>query len=457
MTASPNSSANKAKVPVHNHQKPVPLRHADMPPPLAINNIRFVLFLGVVLTVVFSIRSSAKLEFRVVWSHDNAVAPLRTSELEVLSNSSEIAIHNTSRTSHFCQNSECWKRLTESLGLVRSFPDRHDQAWIVQDKSKVILFDHTSNRTYSDAGILYVKTFKAASTTGAGVALRLAVRLVSSTKNDSSTSSSRARVRSYHTPGFTYRDRHPTRSFLFTSVRDPASRALSRIFYTKVSYWGSNPHDDKLILGYLHDTDPQFGSVRHVGGGYQVWYTSTEGDRLPRSWGPKQPTKVQRPQAIESAVKQILHDYDFILLAERLDESIVVMAMLMNVSLDDVLVQNAKESSSSSWYFFKVRKTQLCRKPVRVFRSPAIIAYLESDEWLAKNYGDYLLHIAANLSLDATIERLGRDRVEKALHVYRSLQDQVVQECRNQTIYHCSASGKPQTSLSKHNCYTDDR
>lgn len=44
-------------------------------------------------------------------------------------------------------------------------------------------------------------------------------------------------------------------------------------------------------------------------------------------------------------------------------------------------------------------------KPKRV--SPAVKAYLESPEWFARNYGDYLLYKAANQSLDATIENLG--------------------------------------------------
>jgi hypothetical protein len=188
------------------------------------NCIRLALFLSVVLTAVFSIRSSAKLE---LWpSPDDAVAPLVQGDTPplVLDHNNYIglwvvlplwiffrattapAIHSArqSRTSSVCQTSGCWKGLAESLGLVRTFPDRHDQAWLVYDKSKDILFDVPNNRTYSDAGIIYVKTFKAASTTGAGVALRLSFRLDSSSKNKNGTSSSRRPwVRSYHTPGYT--------------------------------------------------------------------------------------------------------------------------------------------------------------------------------------------------------------------------------------------------------------
>lgn len=363
-------------------------------------------------------------------------------------NSSDDTSQNDIMT--FCQTSSCWQSLARSLHLHREFMDRHDQAWLVQEQSTTLLVDDRSNRTYSDAGILYVKNFKAASSTAAGVALRLAYRLPNNNV------SSHGWVRFHHAPGFTYRNRHPTKSFLFTSVRDPASRALSRIFYTQISHHRYDPNDDQALLTFLRDTDSQYGSVRHFGGGYQVWYTSMEGDRLPRSWGPKMPSKVQRRKRIHDIVKQILYDYDFILVAERLDESIVVMALLMNVSLDDVLVQSAKESTSNSWYYFKSGKLEICKVPVHAFRSPVVEAHFHSDEWLSKNYGDYLLHAAAILSLEATIHRLGQERVARALHVYRSLQEQVSNECRNQTVYHCSDTGKPQRQLSRKNCYSDD-
>jgi hypothetical protein len=45
--------------------------------------------------------------------------------------------------------------------------------------------------------------------------------------------------------------------------------------------------------------------------------------------------------------------------------------------------------------------------PVKSFASPAVQEFLDSDEWRAMNYGDFLLHEAANQSLDRTIERLG--------------------------------------------------
>ncbi len=416
---------------------------------LQIDTRRFVFLISIIISSIFSIQL-ARLQVRVLSNdhgHENPSLLVQHNPLVVPREETEHTASN--ETSMFCQTRECWQSLARSLSLLRIFPDRKDHAWLVQEKSGKPLIDDTNNRTYSDAGILYVKNFKAASSTAAGVALRLVYRLPRNI-------SSHGWVRFHHTPGYVYRNRHPVKSFLFTSVRDPASRALSRIFYTHISHHGYDPNDDPQMLTFLRDTDSQYGSVRHVGGGYQVWYTHMEGDHLPRSWGPKMPSKVQQRQVIHLAVQQILKDYDFILVAERLDESIVVMALLMNVSLDDVLVQNAKESSTDDWYYFKFGKLERCKRPIRAFRSPAIVAHLESDEWLAKNYGDYLLHAAAILSLEATMDRLGRERVARALHVYRSLQLQVTQECRNQTIYHCSDAGNPQRPLSKKNCYSDD-
>jgi len=432
-----------------------------MPHASSLNRIRFVLVVSVFIAATVSILPTTTFQPGSAPAGSTRqddgdpfflLAPSsNVSHVNPRTGNSTLVVNTTA--SQFCQSFECWKYLAQSLGLVRAFPDRHDQQWLVQGKSSEPLINHETNRTYSDAGILYVKNFKAASSTAAGVALRLAYRLPTTVNNETS---SNGWVRFHHTPGWTYRNRNPARSFLFTSIRDPARRALSRIFYTQISQHGRDAHNDDLMLNFLRDTDSQYGSVRHTGGGYQVWYTSMEGDRLPRSWGGKRPTTVQNRPAIQEAVRGILNDYDFILVAERLDESIVTMALLMNVSLDDVLVQNAKESSASAWYYFKRGNFEQCRRPVPVFQSPAVRHHLQSEEWIAKNYGDYLLLAASHLSLDATMGRLGQERVNRALQFYRGLQEEVGLACRNETVYHCSFDGKPQRSLSKIDCYSDD-
>ena len=77
--------------------------------------------------------------------------------------------------------------------------------------------------------------------------------------------------------------------------------------------------------------------------------------------------------------------------------------------------------------------------------------YLESnDEWQALNYGDYLLLAAANRSLDLTIDRLGRDRV------YRAIMTVVSEECASQTFLPCSWEGAPQVYLAQSSCNNGD-
>lgn len=212
---------------------------------------------------------------------------------------------------------------------------------------------------------------------------------------------------------------------------------------------------DATLLKLLKDAGPQFGSVYHHGGGFQVWYTSLT-KRLVRSWNEQVPDQVLKPDHVHATVQQIVQTYDFILVAERMDESLVALALVLGVRIQDVLVQSAKQASSEQYYYLKSGKHEHCKRPVKAVRSPAIVAHLQSDEWYAKNYGDYLLLAAANASLDRTIRRLGPDRFQPALTANRQLQTLATHHCANQTIHHCSATGQPQRQLSKQNCYCDD-
>jgi hypothetical protein len=357
-----------------------------------------------------------------------------------------------------CRSPECFKLLAANASLSRAFPDRTNHTWIIltRNKEDAVDFDLGNNNNYTVAGILYVKNFKAASSTAAGAALRIAAKYgnINGTIEQQQRRTRTAWVKVHHTPGHSYRLRDPQRSILITSVRDPAARALSRIFYSFVSRWGAST-DDAYLLRKLQTTDPQFGVVSHTGGGFQVKYVSMQ-PRLSKSWTPANPTKVLDPHSIQSAVRQIFKDYDFILVAERMDESLVAMALLLGVSITDVLIQSAKQSTALQYHYFKHGKREHCTRPKPAFRSTAVQAYLESPEWYAKNYGDYLLHAATHISLNRTIERLGVVRFSRSLHEYRRLKSKAEQRCANQTVYHCSVDGKPQRHLSKLNCYSDD-
>jgi hypothetical protein len=425
---------------------------------LAVRTLRLALLLTT-LMVLLSILSTLKHASTTTIDEDPSfLAPIGMRS----SNSTDIFIYSTNvsattklgsetngngNDTSFCLSTACISKEAEIL--ARAFPDRANHTWIINDNREIDL----GNYNYSSRGILYVKNFKAASSTAAGAALRIAYQHGDGKNNNQTTQP--AWVRCHHARGHNYATRDPQRSFLFTSVRDPAARALSRIFYTSITRFGETP-SDKNLLSKLRWNHAQFGAVSHHGGGYQVRYVSMQKD-LASSWSSDNKTIVSNPHQVESTVRQIFQDYDFILVAERLDESLVAMALVMGLPIADVLVQPAKVLLGNKYLYYRSRKNkEICKRPVSAFRSPAVAAHLTSDEWYAKNYGDYLLHAAANHSLDRTIHRLGRPRVARALQEYQRLQRKAQVVCANQTISHCSDDGIPQRDLTKDNCYSDD-
>ena len=385
----------------------------------------------------------------------------------------ESSIHGTENCTNatLLYQSQCVSH--KALELARPFPDHPYPSWLI------------SNEPYkksSPVGILLVKTFKAGSTTAAGVALRLAShleytptsRFANQRQNNMTSNTNRTEtlrrvtrpstlgplslVRFDHTPGQTYGNRNRQRSFLFTSVRDPVARAISRIFYTMVSQGGHKP-DAQLLLQRLNSTHPAVGSTSD-NGGFQVRYVSLR-HLTHTAWSMTNPEMVLDSTQVQATVAQIMNDYDFILLAERMDESLVAMSFIMGVDVADVLVSSSKLSGSS--YHGIRRRTgdlvcvKLIKAPPRNQMPLAVQDYLNSNEWRARNYGDYLLHQAANISLDQTIDRIGRGRFELELSRYRRLNAKANQECKNATFTPCSDHGIPQKNKAKMNCYSRDK
>lgn len=347
--------------------------------------------------------------------------------------------------SNVCLTPSCIQNVASTL--ARAYPDKTNQsAWIITSQSGY----QVDNRTI--AGIIYVKNFKAASSTAAGIALRIAHR--------HGYNGEHAWVKFAHIRGFKYAQRDRQHSILITSLRDPAARALSRIFYTSITQKGEKPTDDN-VLQKLQWNHPQYGAVSHEGGGYQVRYCSMQKE-LEESWSPTQPRMVIKPDQVQQNVHDILQEYDFILVAERMDESVVALAMVLGLPLADVLVMDAKQNLGQEYLYFtqhdrkSTRKLKTCRLSIKAFRSPAVQSHLESTEWYAKNYGDYLLHAAALSSLDLTIERLGRQRFHSMLQQYQRLKLKSRQLCSNETLGPCSSTGQVQQELSEKNCYWDD-
>jgi hypothetical protein len=132
-----------------------------------------------------------------------------------------------------------------------------------------------------------------------------------------------------------------------------------------------------------------------------------------------------------------------------MDESLVVLQMLLGVNAGDMLTLNSKVEGS---YYYTTSRG--CIPLVKSHVSPRVKEYLSSDVWYAQNYGEYLLHAAASASLDKTIEALGRDRVERGLAEFRRLKEMANEMCASKAFFACSAEGVAQKE--KMNCYSGD-
>jgi hypothetical protein len=248
-------------------------------------------------------------------------------------------------------------------------------------------------------------------------------------------------------------------SFLFATVRDPAERAVSTIFFHVISRRGSSSSsataatDASVIHQLRTSTDGHYGAVSDGQGGFQLRYTSPERIPAGSAWSANSPGAVLNPAAVADSVRRVVDSYDFLLLPERMDESLTAMALVMGLDVGDVLVTSSKVAGSRYHLVHRGRNRFECLPTARSFVSPGVREFLRSDEWRAMNYGDYLLHGAANRSLDRTIERLGRGRFGRALAEYRRLRDLEGRVCAPRVQFPCSDEGRPQMELAGRNCY----
>ena len=167
-------------------------------------------------------------------------------------------------------------------------------------------------------------------------------------------------------------------------------------------------------------------------------------------WNKDHPQRILNPNVVHETVKGIMNDYDFLMLVERFDESLVAMQLMLGLRPSDILYLSSKQAGSS--YYYNERKNK-CMFLQKASASPGVAMHLSSDEWYAKQYGDYLLHETVNQSLDLTIESLGREKFKEAMQKFQTLKKQANNECADYAHFPCSATGKPQPRLAEASCY----
>ena len=87
------------------------------------------------------------------------------------------------------------------------------------------------------------------------------------------------------------------------------------------------------------------------------------------------------------------------------------MSLTLGIRIGDVLVASSSSGGELISLHFK-QGEEVCGTSTLIFH---IQDYFHSPEWRVKNYGYYMLHAAANLSLDMIIVQCGRGGVQKRM------------------------------------------
>jgi len=358
------------------------------------------------------------------------------------------SFHNFTRDSlnrkeEICLTPACFQQHGQRLAHV--FAPRPLDSWCTSSS--------WTAQTNQWQGLLLVKVPKAASSTMAGIVLRLS-------------NHTNCAVQWEHREGRYYANRSPATSFLLTSVRHPVTRALSSVWFFILAPNHIEP-TDKNIISSLHT---KRGGRTKGKGGYQYNYVSLTEVAPHAVWHPKAPTQLQiTPSLLEQDILSLLQSYNFIVVTERMEESLTAFSLLTGVSLEYIVwAADSKKTTTTTTPsqhhndYVLVRygsKAGTCvrQRPwsSRNNLSQAVRDHFATPEWLLINYADYLLYAAANASLDRTIEALGRERFDAHLARFRRLRRQVLEQCGDRvTGTGCTTEGQPIQPVEE--CYLRD-
>lgn len=267
-------------------------------------------------------------------------------------------------------------------------------------------------------GLFYVKEMKTGGSTAAGINLRIA-RNEARRQFPSQYSICKSRSDHVLASKMEFNQRNRSKSFLWTVIREPTKRAISQFFHFEVSRNKVEPTDQNF-LQWVNTTKLMYPYYLKTLSLYHGIYD------LPND------------QVAEA--NQIMLDYDFIGLTERMEESIVALQLLLGLTTGDVLYLNAKGSGG---YDDGAYLNKGCVYIVPSFVSPGMKHFFESSSaWKELIRTDALLHQAANRSLDLTIERLGRERFHQALGRFQQALRHINDVCVSNITFPCNAAGQ---------------
>jgi hypothetical protein len=364
----------------------------------------------------------------------------------------------------FCISDECMK--FRAARMARAWHSKRYQDWCYTSTTSNQFQTASTEITISSSsggggdGLRLIKVPKSASSTMAGIVLRIQHRHnctrhvhwehgIARNVLDHAISASRS-----------------TSSFLIAPIRTPERRALSNVYFHDVSFHNAHrkrpqqrlPRDDHIIqkleripsnfiLDYV-TTDPIYNDTAAHCDLFDSSNTKIESQ--------KHKFRVCLDR-IERNVANVLATYDFLVIVDRLPESLAVWSILSELPIHDFLSLSSK--LSGMWYAIGYNhRHPKCIQLVTPVETDGIQQYFHSVEWQKRHYGDRLLYHAASISLTQTINQLGIDRVDQVVKLYhhwhQHIQDSVC--VQKMSYFPCTSNGTPQMNVSRQYCYTRD-
>eukprot|EP00977_Amphora_coffeiformis_P023632 scaffold13866_cov175-Amphora_coffeaeformis.AAC.3 len=270
----------------------------------------------------------------------------------------------------------------------------------------------------TDNGFLFVKTTKTASSTCSGVNLRIAKKEAARQNKNYSPPFCNARFDHLGVDDLSrvYGNRDLTKSVLWAIIRDPTKRHISEFWHFAVSRHGQPWSGKKPNLENFKDYffKSTYGSKRRSK--YYINHLPVH----PYIGGGEADTAL--------VANQILRDYNFIGTVERLNESLVALAMILHIPLSDVLYLSAKLNGGYD---------NLCNFIIPSNVTSDMREYLNSAEWFDAIKDDLAFHRAVNASLDLTINVLGREEFALNLERFERGLGLARDQCHAQATFSC--------------------
>lgn len=230
----------------------------------------------------------------------------------------------------------------------------------------------------------------------------------------------------------------PTTTFYLYLLGEPTSQYISEFFHFRVGRRRVKPTLDKFKIylnkQYNKTNPPQVNYISH---------------RLPLT-----SYDISTKSSKKELVQEIINEYNFIGIFDRLDESLVALQLLLGLNAGDILYVSSKVSGG---YDDGAAGHKCVKIPSSANLSQDIKSYISSDE----NFNEMLsipklLYKAANKSLDLTIQNIiGQEKFNKALDEHRYLMSLVNEKCAPNATFPCSKDGEHQKK-SGNDCYYID-